>query len=164
MYTWTAGGYGAFQGYNERGAQTVHTAVYRNGVPANEPGSAWYNFGADIITGETVKIITGANGVVYGSGSIAGTVLIKDTINKGITAGAGNNGYRYLNLAPTTWIQYTELGVNNQARNDNTEKDEYSNKNVKLNVDVQDFTFTAKLTDFSYEYDNCYTADFFTVQ
>ena len=160
MYTWTAGGYGAFQGYNERGAQTIHTAVYRNGIPANEPGSAWYNFGADIITGETVKIITGANGVVYGSGSIAGTVLIKDTINKGITAGAGNNGYRYLNLAPTTWIQYTELGVNNQARNDNTEKDEYSNKNVKLNVDVQDFTFTAKLTDFSYEYDNCYTADF----
>ena len=41
-HTWTAGGYGAFQGYNERGAQTVHTAVYKNGIPANLPGSAWY--------------------------------------------------------------------------------------------------------------------------
>ena len=42
-HTWTAGGQGAFQGYNERGAQTVHTAVYKNGIPANLPGSAWYD-------------------------------------------------------------------------------------------------------------------------
>lgn len=159
-HSWTAGGYGAFQGYMERGAQTIHTTVYRNGIPANEPGSAWYNFGTDIVTGETVKVITGANSVVYGSGSIAGTVLIKDTISKGFTLGAGNNAHRYLNIAPTDWIQYTELGVDNQARNDNTESDSYSNKNVKLNVDVKDFTLTAKFTDFTYDYDNCYTADF----
>jgi hypothetical protein len=159
-HTWTAGGYGAFQGYNERGAQTIHTTVYRNGIPANEPGSAWYNFGVDVVTGETVKVITGPNSVVYGSGSIAGTVLIKDTITKGFTLGAGNNAHRYLNLAPTNWIQYTELGVDNQARNDNTESDSYSNRNVKLNVDVKDFTLTAKFTNFEYDYDNCYTADF----
>ena len=40
MYTWTAGGTGAFQGYNERGAQTVHTAVYKNGIQSTTPGSA----------------------------------------------------------------------------------------------------------------------------
>ena len=33
-FTWTAGGTGAFQGYNERGAQTVHTSVYKNGIPS----------------------------------------------------------------------------------------------------------------------------------
>ena len=65
-HTWTAGGYGAFQGYNERGAQTVHTAVYKNGIPANLPGSAWYDFGTDLAVGQDIKIITGANSVVYG--------------------------------------------------------------------------------------------------
>ena len=159
-YTWTAGGYGAFQGYNERGAQTIHTTVYRNGIPSNEPGSAWYNFGVDVVTGEDIKIISGPNSVVYGSSSIAGTVLIKDTITKGFTLGAGSNSHRYLNLAPTNWIQYTELGVDNQARNDNTEVDAYSNKNVKLNVDVQDFTITAKFTNFEYDYDNCFDSSF----
>ena len=79
-HTWTAGGQGAFQGYNERGAQTVHTAVYRNGIPANLPGTAWYDFGTELVTGQKVKIISGANSVVYGSGSIAGTILIKDVI------------------------------------------------------------------------------------
>ena len=46
----------------------------------NLPGSAWYDFGTDLATGQEVKIISGANSVVYGSGSIAGTVLIKDNI------------------------------------------------------------------------------------
>ena len=36
-FTYSPGGYGGFIGYNERGAQTVHTTVYTNGIPANEP-------------------------------------------------------------------------------------------------------------------------------
>ena len=64
-HTWTAGGDGAFQGYNERGAQTVHTAVYKNGIPANLPGSAWYDFGTDLATGQKIKIISGAQIVLY---------------------------------------------------------------------------------------------------
>jgi hypothetical protein len=45
-----AGGYGSFSGYTERGTQTVHTSVYRNGVPANDAGSGWYDFGHDFAT------------------------------------------------------------------------------------------------------------------
>jgi hypothetical protein len=71
-FTWNPGGYGGFVGFNERGAQTSHTSVYVNGIPANDPGASWYDFGHDFASGQTVKVITGANGVIYGSGSMAG--------------------------------------------------------------------------------------------
>jgi len=160
-HTWTAGGYGAFQGYNERGAQTVHTAVYKNGIPANLPGSAWYDFGTDLATGQDVKIITGANSVVYGSGSIAGTILIKDNIEQGVTAILGSQEHKMVSVAPAKWFQYTAMEINQDSvRNDNEERDMYTNKNAKFNFDVQDFTITMDYTDYNYDYDNCYAADF----
>ena len=160
-HTWTAGGQGAFQGYNERGAQTVHTAVYKNGIPANLPGSAWYDFGTELATGQSIKIISGANSVVYGSGSIAGTILIKDIIEKGVTVSAGSQSSKYVSLAPSDWFQYTAMEVNQDSvRNDNTEKDLYTNRNAKFNFDVQDFTITMDYTDYEYGYDNCWAEDF----
>lgn len=160
-HTWTAGGQGAFQGYNERGAQTVHTAVYKNGIPANLPGSAWYDFGTDLATGQSIKIISGANSVVYGSGSIAGTILIKDIIEKGVTVSAGSQSSKFVSLAPSDWFQYTSMEVNQDSvRNDNTEKDLYTNRNAKFNFDVQDFTIAMNYTDYEYGYDNCLAADF----
>ena len=160
-HTWTAGGQGAFQGYNERGAQTVHTAVYKNGIPANLPGSAWYDFGTDLATGQEIKVISGANSVVYGSGSIAGTVLIKDNIEKNATVSAGSQNSKYVSLAPSDWFQYTAMEVNQDSvRNDNEEKDLYTNKNAKLNFDVQDFRISANFTDYKYDYDNCYDENF----
>ena len=155
-HTWTAGGQGAFQGYNERGAQTVHTAVYRNGIPAHLPGTAWYDFGTELVTGQKVKIISGANSVVYGSGSIAGTILIKDVIEKSATASIGTQSNRFVSIAPTNWFQYTAMEINQDSvRNDNEEKDLYTNRNAKLNFDVQDFTITMNYTDYRYDYDNC---------
>ena len=160
-HTWTAGGQGAFQGYNERGAQTVHTAVYKNGIPANLPGSAWYDFGTELATGQSIKIISGANSVVYGSGSIAGTILIKDNIEKGVTVSAGSQSSKYVSLAPSDWFQYTAMETNQDSvRNDNTEKDLYTNRNAKFNFDVQDFTIAMDYTDYEYGYDNCWAADF----
>ena len=160
-HTWTAGGQGAFQGYNERGAQTVHTAVYKNGIPANLPGSAWYDFGTELATGQSIKIISGANSVVYGSGSIAGTILIKDIIEKGVTVSAGSQSSKYVSLAPSDWFQYTAMEVNQDSvRNDNTEKDLYTNRNAKFNFDVQDFTIAMDYTDYEYGYDNCWAEDF----
>ena len=160
-HTWTAGGQGAFQGYNERGAQTVHTAVYKNGIPANLPGSAWYDFGTELATGQSIKIISGANSVVYGSGSIAGTILIKDIIEKGVTVSAGSQSSKYVSLAPSDWFQYTAMEVNQDSvRNDNTEKDLYTNRNAKFNFDVEDFTITMDYTDYEYGYDNCWAEDF----
>ena len=160
-HTWTAGGYGAFQGYNERGAQNVHTAVYKNGIPANLPGSAWYDFGNELATGQQVKIITGANSVVYGSGSIAGTILIKDKIEQGVTAILGSQDHKMVSVAPAKWFQYTAMEINQDSvRNDNTERDWYTNRNAKLNFDVQDFRITMDYTDYSYDYDNCYDSSF----
>jgi outer membrane cobalamin receptor len=160
MYTWTAGGTGAFQGYNERGAQTVHTTVYKNGIPQNTPGSAWYDFGHDIVSGQDVKVISGANGVMYGSGSIAGTVLIEDSITKSITTKLGSNSERYVSVAPTNWIQFTDYTTKQHARNDNTEEDQYENKSAKIIADAGDFEFIVSATDYAYDYDNCYTASF----
>ena len=158
--TWVAGGYGAFTGFRERGAQTVHTIVYKNGIPQNGAGSSWYDFGHDIVSGQNVKVISGANGVMYGSGSIAGTVLIEDTIERSATARLGSNKHYYVSVAPTTWLQYTDFTVEQQARNDNTESDTYENQSVKIIADAGDFEFIVSATDYAYDYDNCYTAGF----
>jgi outer membrane cobalamin receptor len=160
-FTWNAGGLGGFVGYNERGAQTVHTSVYRNGVPANNPGSGWYDFGHDVVSGETVTVISGANGVMYGSGAVAGTVLIQDTIDSGVTARFGPATYRYYSVAPTDWFQVTDVNVNQPSvRSDNEEADPYSNTTAKAIIDVGDFVLKAVNTDYTYSYDNCYTASF----
>jgi len=37
--TWIAGGYGGNILYRERGTQSVHTTVFKNGIPQNTPGS-----------------------------------------------------------------------------------------------------------------------------
>ena len=160
-FTYSPGGYGGFVGYNERGAQTVHTTVYTNGIPANEPGSGWYNFGHDVVSGESVKVITGANGVLYGSGSIAGTVLIKDVIDSGSTIRFEGSDPSYLRIAPTDNFEYTKFRSDMPSvRNDNTEEDSYDLQQVKVSVDAGDWTFAGKFVEYEYDYDNCYTADF----
>lgn len=90
VFIYNFGGYGGFVGYNERGAQTVHIFVIVNGIPANDPGASWYDFGHDFASGQTVKVVSGVNGVLYGSGSIAGTVLIQDTIERGLIVRGGD--------------------------------------------------------------------------
>ena len=158
--TWIAGGYGGNILYRERGTQSVHTTVYRNGIPQNTPGSGWYDLGHDIVSGEDVSIISGANSVMYGSGSMGGTVLIQDTITRGVTGRLGSEKHRYLSVAPTDWIQFTDFSVNQEVRNDNEEKDVYENTSAKIIADAGDFTFYISGTDYAYDYDNCYTADF----
>lgn len=158
--TWIAGGYGGNVLFRERGTQSVHTAVYRNGIHQNTPGSGWYDFAHDIVSGEDIKVISGANSVMYGSGSIGGTVLIQDTITKGITGRLGNQDHRYVSVAPTDWIQVTDFSVRQQARNDNEEYDDYENTSAKIIADAGDFKLYVTATDYAYDYDNCYTAGF----
>lgn len=158
--TWIAGGYGGNILYRERGTQSVHTTVYRNGIPQNTPGSGWYDFGHDIVSGEEVSIISGSNSVMYGSGSMGGTVLIKDTITRGVTFRAGSEKHRYMSVAPTDWLQFTDFSVDQEVRNDNEEKDVYENTSAKIIADAGDFTFYINGTDYAYDYDNCFTADF----
>jgi len=158
--TWIAGGYGGNVLYRERGTQSVHSTVYRNGIPQNTPGSGWYDFGHDIVSGESVKVISGANSVMYGSGSIGGTVLIQDTITRGVTGRLGNQDHQYISVAPTNWMQVTDFSVKQQARNDNDEYDKYENTSAKIIADAGDFKLYVTATDYAYDYDNCYTASF----
>jgi len=155
-FTWNAGGYGGFVGYNERGAQTSHTSVYVNGIPANDPGASWYDFGHDFASGQTVKVISGANGVIYGSGSIAGTVLIQDTIERGITLRMEDE-IKFARVAPIDQLEFSMVNDGmDSVRNDNEEEDNYENKTVRFNVDAGDFTLVGKFTEYEYDYDNCY--------
>lgn len=159
-FTYPQGGYGGFVGYNERGAQTIHTSVYVNGIPANGTGSGWYDFGHDFASGQTVKVISGANGVVYGSGSIAGAVLITDTIDSGLTLRL-EDGIQFARVAPTDSIEFSMVDDSmGSVRNDNDEKDTYQNKTVRFDFDAGDFNLVGKYTDYEYDYDNCYTSSF----
>ena len=157
VFTWNAGGYGGFVGYNERGAQTSHTSVYVNGIPANDPGASWYDFGHDFASGQTVKVISGANGVIYGSGSIAGTVLIQDTIERGITYRGEVLEPTYVRIAPIDQLEFSMVKSDmDSVRNDNDEEDNYENKTARFNIDAGDFTIVGKFTEYEYDYDNCY--------
>ena len=160
VFTWNAGGYGGFVGYNERGAQTSHTSVYVNGIPANDPGASWYDFGHDFASGQTVKVISGANGVLYGSGSMAGTVLIQDTIEHGLTLRAEDE-VNYFRIAPVDQLEFSMVKDSmGSVRNDNDEEDNYENKTARFNVDAGDFTIVGKFTEYEYDYDNCFNYDF----
>lgn len=159
-FTWNAGGYGGFVGYNERGAQTSHTSVYVNGIPANDPGASWYDFGHDFASGQTVKVISGANGVIYGSGSIAGTVLIQDTIERGITLRMEDE-IKFARVAPIDQLEFSMVNTGmDSVRNDNDEEDNYENKTARFNVDTGDFSIVGKFTEYKYDYDNCFDYDF----
>ena len=162
-FTYNPGGYGGFIGYNEKGTQTVHTSVFVNGIPSNEPGSGWYNFGHDIVSGERIKVISGANGVLYGSGSIAGTVLIQDTTDSGMTIRLEDE-INYIRVAPIDQIQFVRLedGMDS-VRNDNDEEDNYEFSQFKTIIDAGDWTLVGKYADYTYDYDNCYDAVDFSV-
>ena len=158
-FTYQAGGYGGFVGYNVSGAQTIHTTVYVNGIPSNDPGNGWYDFAHDLSDGQTIKVISGSNGVVYGSGSVASTVLIEDTITPGMLLRQGDQ--QFISVAPNDKFQVSYFdGDQGSVRNDNDEIDSYKNFSTKSTLTVGEFTVDSKFTDYTYDYDNCYTSSF----
>jgi outer membrane cobalamin receptor len=155
----TSGGYGSFLGYTERGTQTIHTTIFRNGVPANDAGSGWYDFGHDFSTGnEKVKIVNGPNSVLYGSGSLGGSIFITDDLKDGSILRLGSN----------TLLSHTGSGLNityfdaknDSVRTDNDEQDSYNNLSVKGQKEFGDWKVNVTGTTYEYDYDNCYTASF----
>jgi outer membrane cobalamin receptor len=159
--SFVAGGYGGFAGFNERGTQTTHTTVYRNGVPANDSGSGWYDFAHDVVSGlETVNIVSGPNSVLYGSGSLGGTVFINDKIEDQAVLRLGEH-HQLLNVAILDSISVSSFDVSNDSvRNDNTERDDYKNTSIKSVRDIYGFTLAMSHVDYEYDYDNCYTSSF----
>ena len=79
--TYQPGGIGGFVGATTHGTDTKHTTVYRNGIPVNDPGSGWYDFGTELPTFQTMTTISGPNSALYGSSSMAGTILMEDNFD-----------------------------------------------------------------------------------
>lgn len=156
--TTIAGKFGGFSGFNERGTQSTHTAVFRNGIPANDPGAGWYDFGHDLATGnESVKIINGPNSVLYGSGSLGGTVFINDDIKPGTITRAGDK-HTFVSSSYEDIINITYFNTSNgSVRTDNDEEDFYKNITARLNLDLgNDWTARVNYTDYAYDFDQCW--------
>ena len=73
------GGLGGFVGATLHGTDVKHTAVYRNGIPVNDPGGGWFDFGTELPMFQDIRIITGPNSVLFGSSAMGGTILLEDS-------------------------------------------------------------------------------------
>lgn len=158
------GGYGGAALYNERGTQTSHSTVYRNGIPANDSGSGWYDFAHDLSTGsETVKVVTAPNGVAYGSGSLGGAVFITDSFETSATIRKGDE-HEFMNIQygeEELGFSITSFDVNNgSVKTDNEEDDYYSNTSAKAMFDAGVLDVVISYTDYAYDYDDCSTSSF----
>jgi len=158
------GGYGGVALYNERGASTSHSTIYVNGIPANDSGSGWYDFGHDLATGsETVKVVTAPNGVAYGSGSLGGAVFITDSFETGATIRYGVE-HDFINMQygeDDLGFSITSFDVNNgSVKTDNEEDDYYTNTSAKAMFDAGVLDVVLTYTDYDYDYDGCYTLSF----
>ena len=54
---YTPGRIGGFAGASINGTDTKHTAVYRNGIPVNDVGNGWYDFGTELSQNQIYRII-----------------------------------------------------------------------------------------------------------
>ena len=85
-----------------RGTGAQHTNVLWHGIQANYPTLGQMDFSQwPVWMMESVDLITGGDGALYGSGAIGGTVLIDselkhdDQTNAVVTRGLGSFGYHY---------------------------------------------------------------------
>ena len=159
--SFVGGGYGGFSGFSERGTEISHTSVFRNGVPVNDAGSGWYDFAHDIVTGlERVKLVNGANSVLYGSASMGGTVFITDTFENQALVRHGSD-HELLNVVLFNSLSLTSFDVSNgSVKTDNDEEDWYENSTVKFGQEWGGVKVNLDYTDYNYDYDNCFNEAF----
>ena len=157
---YTPGRLGGFAGATINGTDTKHTSVYRNGIPVNDTGAGWYDFGTDLPMWQSYLIISGPNSVLFGSSSMAGTIIMEDDyFEKGIYL-KGNIDQQML-LAGNTWLQLGRYGgTRGSVKIDNTEEDWYENTTLKTLTEWKGFKFNSVITDYKYDYDDCWSADF----
>lgn len=155
---YTQGGYGGASFYTEPGTQSIHTLVFQSGIPGNDPGAGWYDFGPDLITGqERVTIVNGPNSVRYGTGSLGGTVQVEPDLRTGVTVRGGDR-HRYLSATLADTIQVTHFDVNNgSVKTDNSETDQFTNTQIRAQHHTDNWTWNASYTDYDYEYDGCFS-------
>ena len=149
------GGPGGFAGVSLNGTDVKHTAVFRNGIPVNDPGGGWFDFGTELPTFQDFTIISGPNSVLFGSSAMAGTVLMVDTFSPHFFTKGGDN--KYLLSGGNEYVQLSHYkGSNGSARTDNNEKDWFENTTLKTNYQVGDWKLVSSYQDYTYDYDNCW--------
>ena len=153
------GGLGGFAGFTERGTTANHTVVYRNGVPVNDAGAGWYDFGHDVATGnEGVRVVSGPHGALFGTASMGGTVFITDNIKRGAVLKYGDD-FTVFSSSPTSYTNFTFTDVSNgSVRNDNEELDFYVNKTARIQTGEFGYNFVLNYaySEYDYDYDDCY--------
>ena len=149
------GGVGGFVGATLNGTDVKHTAVYRNGIPVNDPGGGWFDFGTEIPSFQDFTIISGPNSVLFGSSAMAGTILMEDSFNKHFFVKGGSD--RYMLLGGNEYFQVAHYkGSNGSVRTDNEEQDWFENTTLKSSVDYGDWKIVSTYQDYTYDYDNCW--------
>ena len=158
-----AGGLGGFHGIQLNGTDTKHTAVYKNGVPVNDPSSGWYDFGNDLPAHQNIRTISGPNSAKYGSGSMAGVVLIEDNFERNLTLEGGEDlakivaSYEWFNEQREVGIQLAHYnGSNGSAMTYNDELDWYENTTVKFGYANEHGKINFENVKYSYDYDQCW--------
>ena len=149
------GGLGGFVGATLHGTDVKHTAVYRNGIPVNDPGGGWFDFGTELPMFQDIRIITGPNSVLFGSSAMAGTILLEDSFDKKVFHKASED--KNLFIAGNEYVQVAHYnGSNGSVRTDNDENDWYENTTLKTNFDYGDWKVVSSYQDYEYDYDNCW--------
>ena len=145
------------------GTDTKHTAVYKNGVPVNDPSSGWYDFGTDLPAHQDISVISGPSSARFGSGSMAGVVLIEDNFERNLTAELAEDMTRL--VASYEWYpEVQEVGVqvahykgtNGSAMTYNTEEDWYENTTVKFAYANEMGKINLESVSYDGQYDQCW--------
>jgi len=153
------GGVGGFAGHSPNGTDVKHTAVYRNGIPVNDPGSGWYDFGTDLPSFQSYKTIHGPNSSLYGSSSMAGTILIEDNFDGREFFLKTGEKLNYL-IGGTDWFQVSRYkGSNGSVKTDNNEEDWFENTTLKTNTEWKQWKVISVMQDYKYDYDACGSND-----
>lgn len=151
----TPGGIGGFSSFRDRGQSSTHTRIFRNGVPVNDPSTGWYDWANDMPQQyQEIIIAHGPNSVLTGSGSLAGTVFITDKLRKHFIAQASVDS-KYLTTGNELFSISSKRASNDSVMNTNEEKDDYENDTLRLQSGIMNYS----LTDYSYDYDNCWESD-----
>ena len=158
-----AGGMGGFHGIQLNGTDTKHTAVYKNGVPVNDPSSGWYDFGNDLPAFQNIKLISGPNSVQFGSGSMAGAVLIEDNFERSVSARFGEHesslvaSYEWYPEAQEVGVQVAHYnGTTGSAMTYNNELDWYENTTVKFAYANEYGKINLESINYDSDYDQCW--------
>jgi len=151
---YTPGGPGGFAAVGMNGTDSKHTTVYRNGVPVNDPSSGWYDFGIDLPTFQEYQKISGPNSALFGSSSMAGTILIEDTFEKHVFYKGGDT--QQMISGGNDWFQIARFkGSIGSVKTTNSEEDWYDNTTLKTKSNFAGFDVVMVSQDYSYDYDDC---------